>query len=464
MAKSRSLGTTSSLSGAALDDAKKSLVSISNSKTISTINKALGSSADLHLVGGTVRDVLLGAKQCDLDVATILKAEEVIEKLKGSDVKVIATGVTHGTVTAVVDTVPVEITTFRKPSAREESLFSKTIQEDLHGRDFTINAIAFSIAKSEIIDPLGGLADLQNAILKSVGKAEDRFSEDPLRILRMIRFGQAAGRKVDSNMLLAVKSSKVLLKRISIERIRSEFEKILMSSRVKDGLRALAQLELLEFILPELIESIGFEQNRFHTQDVFEHTLTVVENSPLDLKLRLAAVFHDIGKPQSLSVDEKGDRHFYLHEEIGCKIAKSAMKRLRFSNEYIDDVSQLVKLHMRPMDCGPSGVRRLIRDLGPLFDDWKKLKGADAPPVMGREEYEERLANFESLVSSETERLAKIGRRLLTVTGEDLIALGIPAGPGLGKIIKELENMVLENPDLNTKEILLENAKRLMKA
>lgn len=461
MAKSLSHGTTSSVKEVALNDALSRLSIFSSSGSIQKIISALGAKANLHLVGGTVRDFLLGFDACDLDLATILKPEDVISGLTAQGIRVIETGIIHGTVTALVDEQSIEITTFRKPSAREKSQYSQTIQEDLEGRDFTINALAFDVTGLKLIDPFGGLEDLKNNILRAVANPPDRIAEDPLRIMRMFRFGQAAGRVVDDDTLAAASELAHMLEKVSVERIRVELEKILVSEFPANAIRSMAEEGVLSYVLPELLPSIGFEQNDFHTEDVFEHTLTVVENAPPELRLRLAALFHDIGKPESFSVDEEGRRHFYSHEEIGYRITKTVMKRLRFSNDDIDAVGVLVRLHMRPMDCGPAGVRRLIRDLGPLFDDWKKLKTADAPPIMDRQDFDERFTRFEEMVSSEKVRLEKIGKKLINVTGEDLKAIGVQPGPGMGKILKALENLVLDNPDLNTRECLLENASRL---
>jgi tRNA nucleotidyltransferase (CCA-adding enzyme) len=461
MAKSRSLGITSYHKEVVLDKALEHLTNISLSKVIQKIDSSLNPDSKLHIVGGTVRDSLLNIDNCDFDLATVLPPQEVIRRLESHKIRVIETGITHGTVTALVDDIPLEITTFRKPGKREKSEFSASIETDLSGRDFTINAIAFDVKDKKIIDPFNGVSDLQNNLIKCVGDPNMRFTEDPLRVMRLMRLGPAQGREIDKetqNAALAISKS---ITKVSIERVRSELELILISEYPANTLRLMAQFGILELIIPELMPSIGFEQNDFHTQDVFEHILTVVQNSPSELRLRLAALFHDIGKPESLSVDENGRRHFYLHEEIGFHKTKTIMKRLKFSNDEIHAVSELVRLHMRPMDCGPAGVRRLLRDLGDYFEDWKKLKTADAPPVMSEQEYNERFGKFESMVASEKERLSKIGKKLLTISGEDLIAIGVKPGPGMGKILKTLENMVLDNPDINNKEKLLEIASSL---
>ncbi|MCO6430483.1 MAG: HD domain-containing protein [Deltaproteobacteria bacterium] len=461
MARSPSYGVISSHLKA-LSEAKKLLRALAQTSSIKKINDALGKDSELCLVGGTVRDVILGVDKCDLDLASKLHPQAARERLENAAIKVVDTGIKHGTITAVMQDGNVEITTFRKPGARESSEFSDSIEEDLGGRDFAINAIAYRIDSDALIDPSEGYKDLAGGTLKAVGDPAARFEEDPLRILRMIRFGPAQARKVDAGTLQAAIERRELLKNVSIERVRMELEKILLSPFAGHAVREMRAAGLIELIIPELTESYDFEQNRFHIEDVFEHTLTVLDNAPQTLRLRLAALLHDIGKPRSLSIDETGTRRFYNHERISAEMSKVILKRLRFSNDDIEAVCDLVRLHMRPIDCGPPGVRRLMRDLGDNFEDWREIKIADYPPIMEMEEFKERLAQFDRMVESERERLARSGGSTLAVDGNDLIALGIKPGPALGRILKALESVVIEDPELNVKDLLLERAKELI--
>jgi tRNA nucleotidyltransferase (CCA-adding enzyme) len=217
---------------------------------------------------------------------------------------------------------------------------------------------------------------------------------------------------------------------------------------------------ILPVILPELMPSVGFEQNDFHHEDVFEHTLTVTERSVADLTVRLAALFHDVGKPATLTVDEEGHRHFYKHELESESMAVAAMERLKFSNAKIAAVRSLVKHHMRPIECGPSGVRRLLRDLDENFAQWRELKIADAPPLMPEPEFRQHLSDFDTMVETERTRRKGAVHEGLAIDGNDLMALGMAAGRPMGELLKALAEHVIENPDDNDREILLEKARR----
>ncbi|RIL10836.1 MAG: tRNA nucleotidyltransferase, partial [Proteobacteria bacterium] len=296
----------------------------------------------------------------------------------------------------------------------------------------------------------------------AVGDPAARFEEDPLRILRMVRFGPASGRDVEEDTLRAARSLAGKLKSVSAERVQLELRKIVSSPHAAQALRFMANHSLLPNTLPELLPCIGFEQNRYHTQDVFEHTLSVLENCAREGLLRWVALFHDVRKPESLSVGEDGERHFYEHEFISERECKRALKRLRFSNEDQEAVALLVRTHMRPLECGPPGVRRLMRDLGELFETWRAFKIADASPTMPKSEFDERLGRFDELVAKERERLERENAPGLAIGGDDLINLGLKPGPIMGKILKALEEAVLDEPALNERPILIERAKQLI--
>jgi tRNA nucleotidyltransferase (CCA-adding enzyme) len=218
-------------------------------------------------------------------------------------------------------------------------------------------------------------------------------------------------------------------------------------------------LGLLKLVLPELIPMVGVEQNEFHTEDVFDHTLSVLERCPPNAMLRLIALFHDSGKPATLSVGEDGRRHFYEHETVSERLCLAALERLKFSGEEITHVSRVVRMHMRPIECGPPGIRRILRDVAPYYDDWRTFKYADAPPIMADDMVLQRLSQFDEMVAAELRRREKQGNRL-AVRGDDLIALGMKPGAAMGKLLKELEELVIENPDRNTKEELLREAQK----
>jgi tRNA nucleotidyltransferase (CCA-adding enzyme) len=442
---------------------EKKLKALGQSKLLKQVKTALGIDAQLHLVGGTVRDLLLGQEGADIDLATALSPQTALDRLEKSGVKVVQTGIQHGTITAVIAGSNIEITAFRKPGDRSTAVHSDTIEEDLSGRDFTINAIAYCLDTNQLIDPFRGEKDLKTGFVRAVSSAEERILEDPLRILRMVRFGPAAGRKVDPELTASSTKHAELLQTISPERIKVELEKILLSSAPGEAFRAMLESGILEQIIPELLPGVRFEQNEFHNEDVFNHTLTVLEQSPPIKAVRLAALFHDTGKPHTLSTDTDGRRHFYRHEAESRRISQSVMKRLKFSNDDIKEVSTLVEYHMRPLDCGPAGVRRLMRDLGPYFDDWLRLKVADACPGMSSEIFENQLRNFEQMLEDERQRQKGSVYGKLAINGHDLIELGLKEGEILGKVLKEVESMVIEDPELNEREVLLQKAIDIIK-
>lgn len=438
-----------------------SLSTISHSTWFAPLLKALAKDSKLHIVGGTVRDFFLGDETADIDLAAALPPEESRRRLMAAGLRVIETGLKHGTITTVLEKRNVEITTFRHQSAALSGKHSE-ITQDLAARDFTVNAMAFCVDSETLLDPFDGEKDLGEGILRAVGVAQERFEEDALRIIRMVRLGPCQALLIEEHTREAAKLLAPRLKTISIERIRVELEKMLMSAHPADGFRTLRDLDLLQYTVNELIPTVGFEQNEFHIHDVFEHTLWVIERAPKVLTLRLAGLFHDIAKPLTLTVDQDGSRHFYRHENIGEEITRAAMTRLRFSGELTDAVCKLVRYHMRPLDCGPAAVRRLIRDLGPQFDAWRAFKMADAPPVIPQQEFAKDLLKFEQMVDDEQRRLAELDFRRLAINGHDLMNLGLEEGVLLGEVMQKLQEAVIEKPELNSREKLTKLAKEFI--
>lgn len=459
MEKSRLPGLHSSAVLRSQVDATASLCSLLKLPALKTLINAL-QPAELYLVGGTVRDAFLEGLETDLDLATNLTAHEIKARCDKGGIRTVDTGIQHGTILAVIDEVHLEVTTFRVPSGRESHTTAHDISTDLSGRDFTINAIAFCLSSKALVDPLHGIDDIASGTVRAVGDAALRFSEDPLRILRMIRFGPAQGRSVEPTTLGAAASLVPLLAKVSVERIKSELEQILMGTSPGEGLRCLKDIGALPFTLPELIPSIGFEQNKFHIHDVFEHTVWVLSRAANDPILRWAAIFHDIGKPHTLSVDDAGNRHFYQHEVISERLSRDRMHVLRFSRDDTDTIASIVRHHMRPLDCGASGVRRLMRDLGESFERWRSFKEADAPPTVPEPEFRVTANAFDILLKAEQDRLAGPAYGKLAVTGNDLFTLGMQPGPSMGTLLRELEELVLDDPSLNERDKLLAEAKK----
>lgn len=459
MEKSPAPGTSSSSHQRSRNEAEARLRLLVQQGPLQHLITAL-SPAELYLVGGSVRDALITTADTDLDLATSLTALEVKQRCDKHGIRIIETGIQHGTVLAVIEEVHIEVTTFRVPSSRDLHTTARDITTDLSGRDFTINALAFDVKEQTIIDPHNGLSDLAHSLLRAVGSAEERFVEDPLRILRMIRFGDAQGRTIEEATLSAAKKHVALLEKVSCERIKGELDKILLSPFPHLGLKKVHEIGALPYTIPELIPAIGFEQNKFHIHDVFEHTLWVLERAPQDLILRWSAIFHDIGKPHTLSVDSDGSRHFYSHETVSEDLSKKRMKDLRFSTDDSRSIASIVRHHMRPLDCGAPGVRRIIRDLGKDLARWRQFKSADSPPTVSDTDFTAVASRFDQMLETELKKMAGPSYGKLAVTGQDLMALGIKPGPHMGKLLKELEELVIEDPAINTKESLLVEAKK----
>jgi len=455
---------TSLYHGATSLDLNQGLVQLKcllNTDAINKLRTALGSEAQLHLVGGAVRDTLLGKENHDIDLTTKLKPEEVLSLLKKAGIRTEPTGIEHGTLLAVFADIQIELTTFRAPgrarTARGPEIFSTSIEQDLAGRDFTINALAYSLDSNKIVDPFNGLADLAQNTIRAVGDPDARFMEDPLRILRMVRFGPANKRNIEEHTFASAKKLAPHIDDISQERIRDEFIKIICAQSPAEALRKLRECGALDIVLPEIVPSYDFEQNEFHRFDVFEHTLAVLENCPNTPLLRLTAVFHDVGKPATLSVGPDGRRHFYKHEIVSTNMTKTALKRLRCSNQMIKEVGSLVRYHMRPLNCGPAAVRRLVRDLGPLMEPWLEFKAADSKGAkVAPKDINQMVQNFRGLLKTELSR----GDFLkLAVSGDDIKNFGIAEGPVIGHILNALRELVLNEPELNDRDKLLKLAR-----
>jgi tRNA nucleotidyltransferase (CCA-adding enzyme) len=426
--------------------------------------KVLAPHGELFLVGGSVRDALLGKASKDLDYTCSLPPDTITEILEKNGLRVIPSGLSHQTVTVKMDKeLPhVEITSFRNKQMNPAAgvYLGSTILEDLSLRDFTINALALPLAQlsdaTAPLDPLGGIEDLHNRIIRTPGNPEDRFREDPLRILRMVRFASVLDFSIEANTLASAHTLAGTISSVSPERIRDEFIKILVSDYPRKGLMLLKDLGFFGMWLPEIEACVDFEQNKFHLHDVFTHTVDVVEKTPKDTLIRLSTFFHDVGKPPSLSIDDSGERHFYLHEKIGADMIPEIGKRLKFSNELTSAIRQLVYTHMRPLDAGPGGLRRILRDTEPYYDAWRALKYADTAAVLGDtpevirdfKDFDERIRNIKENESSSP-------FRKLAITGDDLIALGYRPGPRFKEILMFLHEKVLDQPECNTSEHLI---------
>jgi tRNA nucleotidyltransferase/poly(A) polymerase len=408
--------------------------------------------------------VLLAPPQ-DFDVATDAFPEEVQRLFP----RTVPTGIAHGTVTVLADeTHKVEVTTFRGEGPyldgrRPSSVtFLGDIDGDLARRDFTVNAMAWDPLSGELRDPFGGAADLRRGLLRAVGNPLQRFREDGLRPMRAVRFACTLRLALDRRTERAIPQALDVWAKVAWERIREELTKLLVRGDPPSrGLRMLRRTGLLARVAPELLEGVRFEQNQYHAFDVFRHTLRAVDFAPPTLTVRLAALLHDVAKPRSAEPPEpKGEHTFYRHEFIGEELAKELLLRLRYPTREVERVALLVREHnwyYRP-DWNDATVRRTIARIGPeaLPDLWA-LRRADLR-ARGRL-VEEGLANqqeLESRFDAELRRASALKVKDLAIGGDDVMTLlGLPPGPRVGKILTELLDRVLDDPQLNTRETLL---------
>lgn len=418
------------------------------------------------VVGGGIRDLILGSFPQDWDLATDARPQEVEEIFTRAGFKVIPTGIRFGTVTVFISGFPVEITTFRVESSYHDFrrpskvYFVEGIEEDLARRDFTINALAYDPIRSVFCDPFDGRRDLLKGIIRAVGDPEERFSEDPLRMMRGVRLAAELGFHLEDRTKHGIVRNAELICRVSAERIRDELSRTLLALHFMKGLQLLRETGLLFLIIPELREGWLFSQyHPSHQYPVLEHTLEAIRYTPSSLEVRLAVLLHDIAKPRCFSrgKDERG--HFYGHEKMGARMAEQILRRLRYNTQMIKRVSVLVREHMLDLKMGPAGMRRLIARVGrDLIEELLVVREADFL-AHSRELVLRYLADFEQFC----EKLRKIIReentfemRDLAIDGTDVLAvLGCRPGPIVGRILKKLWHEVLDDPARNTREYLL---------
>ena len=424
----------------------------------------------LALVGGPVRDSLLGRLGNDLDFTTNARPEDTKKILKKWAADVWDVGIKFGTIGAKKDNVTYEITTYRADSYESDSRkpevnFGDSIEGDLLRRDFTVNAMAIELTTStpEFIDPHSGVTDLLKRVLRTPSSPELSFSDDPLRMLRAARFAAQLGFTIDEAVLVAMKSMADRLSIISAERIRDEFIKTVMSSDPRAGITTLVDTGLCEKFLPEIPKLRLEIDEHHHHKDVYEHTLTVVEQSIAleerlggpNLVARLAALMHDVGKPKTRALIDGGGVSFHHHEVVGARMTKERLKKLRFDHDVVEDVSQLVFLHLRFHGYGDgawtdSAVRRYVRDAGDLLTHLHVLTRADCT-TRNRKKAETLASHYDGLENRiaqlmEQEELLKIRPDL---DGHAIMKLlGIPAGPKIGKAYDFLLELRLEHGPL----------------
>jgi len=420
-------------------------------------------------VGGCVRDALLGHTPADWDLCTSAQPEQMLEVLKSHDVTVHETGLQHGTVTAVVDRQPVEITTFRLDGGytdhrRPDSVtFTDDLMADLSRRDFTVNAMAWNPAHG-LADPFNGQGDLRAGLLRCVGEPSRRFGEDALRILRCLRFASVLGFDIEENTSNALLELKNSLRHVAAERIQSELTKLLCGQNVRNIL--LEYREVIFAVLPALRPMSGFDQRTpWHCYDIWGHTCAAVEAAPPFPILRWAALLHDCGKPSRFFLRD-GVGHFHGHAEVSERMSREILTRLKCPKRLIEDVAALVRQHeMRLLELSPvpAKLRRLLGKFGPeTLLDLLELTRADVTAQAPEKLF--RLANYEPLRAQIISLAAEnpcVTRKQLAVTGKDLLSLSLQ-GPQLGRMLDRLLEEVLEGRLTNEKDALLRFARFLM--
>ncbi len=429
------------------------------------------------VVGGCVRDVLLsqlrasgeGGVRNDWDIATDARPHELQRLFR----RVIPTGIQHGTVTVLCDEQSYEVTTLRGETTysdgrRPDSVyFVDDITADLARRDFTINAVAYDPLEGHLVDPFDGQGDLRRGVLRAVGDAAQRFAEDGLRVLRAARFVATLDVELDEATERAIEPSLASYRKVSPERIRDEWLKSMKAAQPSRAFEVMREHGLLAITAPEMLESVGCEQNQFHAYDVWGHAMACLNACPPEPVLRMAGLLHDVGKPRTRALGEKtGDWTFYEHERIGAEMTDPILLRLKFSNDERHRIVELVRHHLICYEptWSDAAVRRWIRRVSPeLLDDLYRLNDADVR-AKGRDPTEdlERLAQLRAHVQRVIDQGAALAVRDLAIDGHDLMkVLAIPPGPLLGQVLRRLLEEVLEDPSLNERERLLERAKAL---
>jgi tRNA nucleotidyltransferase (CCA-adding enzyme) len=415
-----------------------------------------------HLVGGGVRDLLLGRQVHDWDVATSARPREVQELFR----RTIPTGLEHGTVTVLVGGLVVQVTTYRGEAGYQDArhpdqvVFLDSIEADLSRRDFTINAMALEPLSRELVDPFEGALDLERKLVRAVGDARQRFAEDGLRPMRALRIAAQLEFTVDPDTLAAIPEALSGFRRVSAERVRDELLKLLCAPRPGAAVELMREAGLLAEVLPELLAARGVTQNRFHIEDVYQHSLRVCDAVRPEPILRLAALLHDVGKPLTAAphTSREGESTFHGHEQVGARLCEEIGRRLRLSNAQRERLTLLVAHHLvRTSGWTEAGLRRYLGRLGETpLDELFELRAAD---LQGRPQAAERLHELEEL-RAQFQKLREQGSPLrvadLAVGGREVMErLGIGPGRQVGELLRALLERVLDDPSLNQRETLL---------
>lgn len=433
---------------------------------------------ELYVVGGAVRDYLLGKPISDFDFATSATPEESIKLFR----RVIPTGIKHGTVTVLLNDEQFEVTTYRLDGLygdqrRPDSVtYTASLTEDLQRRDLTINAIALDPITRELIDPFDGRGDLKRRIVRTVGDPHQRFGEDALRLIRAIRIATLLEFEIEDQTVQAIRDHAAEVGTVAPERIRQELEKLMAASYPSRGWWLFRDTGLLQVFLPELLEDrrrdlrgvASGQPGDTETPDVFSHLVQSCDCAPQDVPiLRWSALFHDIGKPRCFQRDERGV-HFHEHDRVSAEMAEIILRRLRFPNAEIATITHLIRHHMfgYTSDWSDSAVRRFVARVGRehVFA-LTALRRIDSCGKRGVPDRSSELTELETRIRAILATEPPLTVKDLDVNGKDLmVSLGIPPGPTVGTILDELLHTAIDDPDVNQRERLLEIARRFYDA
>lgn len=445
---------------------------------------------EAFLVGGCVRDLIMGKSPKDFDITTNAKPEDIVKLFETAELKVVYEN-TFGTVMVIFEEEPldsptrqIEITPYRRETTYSDArhpdqvMFADKLEDDLMRRDFTMNALAYNPVTRETIDLYNGLEDIKNKTIKTVGEANERFGEDALRMMRAVRFAAQLGFSVSHETLLGIQNNKELLKKVSQERIRDEFVKIINAPSPIVGIGFMVQLGLMEYVIPELLEGVGCEQGGVHKYDVFEHLLHACQHAAdkgYSFHVKLSALFHDIGKPRTRRPGHKKAYTFYGHEVVGARMAEKIMNRMKFPKADTDMVVKLVRNHMFFSDTEQitlSAVRRIIQKMQPLPNPLLQGEGTEHPiwilmqvrecdrVGMAKSEAPFRLRKYFAMIEEALRDPISVSQ--LAIDGNYLMKdLNVKPGRRMGWILHALLEEVLEDPSKNTVASLSVRVKQL---
>lgn len=423
---------------------------------------------EAYVVGGAIRDALLGKAPKDWDIGTSATPEEIISSYKDR-FRVFDKGIEHGTVGVIVNHRDFEVTTFRiekeyldnrRPSGVE---FTNSLREDLKRRDYTINAMAYGI-RTGLVDIFGGQDDMAKKTVRAVGDPYERFEEDALRVLRGIRLARELNFHIETETIEGMKKRGHLIQNISFDRIREEFTRILMTDKPSIGIGYLKEIGVLKYILPELEVCIGFDQkNPHHTKDVYGHIMDVLDRVPPVLELRLGALLHDIGKPECFHLDYHGVGHFYGHEKVSETVGLHILRRLNYSKSVVKKVRVLIRYHMSIHDFKTeSSIKRFVNRVGrENIDDLVELQMADKRSGNSAESLK-NVVNFKERYDRILMNETPMNLSDLSVSGNDVKALGVSEGMIIGKALNKLLCKVIEDPSIDQQHELKEIVEKLL--